>query len=135
VGNSNDSNLSTYSINASTGALTQVGGVVATGAVSSVIVEPSGRVAYVTNINGGVSAFSIDASTGALNSIGSLAAGALPFSVAADLSGRFVYVVNDGDDTLSTFTINASTGALTSVGATVATGHQPVSITTTGVIR
>jgi 6-phosphogluconolactonase len=83
-----DSNtISTFAINASTGALTEVAGSPFTtlaGALS-IAIDPSGNFAYVANANfDSVSAYSINANTGSLTEItGSpFAAGASPASIA-----------------------------------------------------
>jgi hypothetical protein len=81
-------NVSAYTINATTGALTPVPSspFAAEGAPSSVAVSPNGQFAYVTNnalTSNDVSAYTINATTGALTPVpGSpIAAGALPVSV------------------------------------------------------
>ncbi len=127
---SND--MSAYTINASTGALTSVGPNVAAGTSPiGVTVDPSGRFAYVANdSSNNVSAYTINASTGALTSVGpNVAAGSQPYSVTVDSSGRFAYVANASSNNVSAYTINASTGALTSVGPNVAAGSDPLSVT------
>ena len=89
---------------------------VAAGTVpSSVIVDPSGKFAYVANVlSNDVSAYTINATTGALTSIGApVAAGTNPLSVTVDPSGKFVYVANGASNNVSAYTINATTGVLT----------------------
>ncbi len=86
VANVTSNNVSAFTINASTGALTAVSGSpFSTGGTGSVSVtlDLSGRFAFVAN-NGSnnVSAFTIDASTGALAAVGlPVPAGATPISV------------------------------------------------------
>ena len=86
VANRGSDNISAYSIDASTGALTSVG---TTSAVagrthpSSVSADPSGRFAYVADgASNNVSAYSINAATGALTHVSTVATGTYPESVA-----------------------------------------------------
>src|SRR5690242_3164235 len=94
--------VSAYSIGA-TGALTPIGGPVASGN-SSAAVDPAGKFLYVANetgaiTDGSVSAYSIGA-TGELTPIGGpVATGFLPSSVAVNPTGKFVYVTNGSSDT------------------------------------
>jgi 6-phosphogluconolactonase (cycloisomerase 2 family) len=136
-------NVSAYTINAATGALTLVG-TVAGGSPASVSVDPTGKFAYVANNAGYVSAYSINASTGALTQIScvggvtggcngsNFAAGTNPLSVSVDPSGKFVYVANSfngaGGNSVSAYTIDTTTGALTLIG-TVGAGTEPSSVT------
>ena len=86
VANGTSNNVSAYSINATTGALTQVTGspFPAGSTPSSVTVNPAGTFAYVTNQNSSnVSAYSINATTGALTQVAGspFTAGTNPYSV------------------------------------------------------
>src|SRR5262249_8016287 len=66
VGNGTSNNISMYTINTPTGALTSIG-TVATGAGPSVTVDPSGRFAYSANLrSNNISMFSINSATGVL---------------------------------------------------------------------
>lgn len=127
-------NVSMYTINATTGALTSIGAVAAGGRAVSVAVDPKGNFAYMTNISNGfpgenniVSMFTINATTGALTSIGTIAAGTYPVSVVVDPTGKFAYVANSSSKDVSMYTISATTGALTPIG-TIAAGSSPTSI-------
>ena len=120
VANSGSHDVSAYSINMSTGALTFIGSAPAGLNPISVAVAPSGRFLYVANQNGGVSAFRINATTGALTSVGpDVAAGGEPFSVIVDPTGRFVYVTSGHPANITNdvhaFSIDATTGALTPI--------------------
>jgi 6-phosphogluconolactonase (cycloisomerase 2 family) len=121
-----------------TGALTSIGFTAQiTGAGTSVVAEPSGRFAYVTDgFNNNVIAYAIDPSSGMLTAIpGSpFTTGTDPFSAAVDISGEFAYVANTLSGNVSMFTISPNTGALTSVG-TIAAGTHPGSVATTGTIQ
>jgi len=131
-------NVSMYTIDATTGALTAIApGTIAAGLHSrSVAVDVSGKFAYVANEDSGnVSMYTINAATGALTALapGTIAADAAaagPTSVAVDPSGKFAYVANGGDGlagffgSVSMYTVNATTGALSSLGK-VAAGLFP----------
>jgi 6-phosphogluconolactonase (cycloisomerase 2 family) len=125
--------VSMYAINATTGDLTSLG-TIATGTMiaesssNSIVVDPTGAFAYVTNSgSNNVSMYSINATTGVLTSGGLIDAGTTPLSVAVDPAGKFAYVVNFNSNDVSMYTINATTGALTSIG-TIAAGMSPTSI-------
>ena len=117
VTNENVNNISGFSINATTGALTSVSGSpFATGTSPiGIAVDPAGKFVYAANANSkNVSGYSINTSTGALTQVpGSpFAAGSHPVAAAVDPKGLFAYVPNVADSTVSAYTINASTGAL-----------------------
>jgi 6-phosphogluconolactonase len=128
VTNDQANNLSAYSIDPSSGALSAVAGSpFGVGAYpQSVAIDPTGRFVYVANLNSfDVSAFAIDANSGALTPIpGSpfAAAGGNPSSVAIDPSGRFAYVGSSSFPSVTSFSIDAGTGALTQTGSTAMTG-------------
>ncbi len=117
-----------YTINATTGALASIGTIAAGTDPVSVVVDPSGKFAYVANSNSNdVSMYTINATTGALASIGTIAAGTAPVSVAVDPSGKFAYVTNFSSNDVSMYSIDGTTGALTPIG-TIAAGQSPTSI-------
>ena len=68
AGNNSTGDVSAYTVNSSTGALTPVAGSPWStgGNTSDLAILPSGRVLYATVENGTVAAFSINAATGAL---------------------------------------------------------------------
>jgi len=128
-----------YTINATTGALTSAGGINGNcpGVCfpSSMVLDPSGKFAYVAGGGPGGSAYNavgtyaIDATTGALTSIGTIAA-ENPVWIAVDPSGKFAYVVNanfGSAGNVSMYAINATTGALASLG-TIAAGTDPAAV-------
>jgi YVTN family beta-propeller protein len=134
VANINSKNVSMYTINATTGALTSIGTIAAGRFPQAVAVDPSGRFAYVATLEfDAVSMYTINATTGALTSIGTtVTAGGSAQSVAVDPSGRFAYVASADNDfgfssLVSMFTINATTGVLTSIGA-IDAGITPASV-------
>jgi 6-phosphogluconolactonase (cycloisomerase 2 family) len=138
VVNISSHNVSAYAIDAGTGALTALGPPVTAGINPySVVVDPSGQFAYVSNESSNdISPFIINAG-GALAAASSpVAVGTFPRSVTVDFSGGFAYVANAGSDNISVFTIDdASNGALTAVGSPVTAGSIPHSVITTGKIQ
>jgi len=126
-------NVSAYTIDRTTGALSPVpGSPFAAGSFpSSVTVDSSGNFTYVANFfSNNVSAYSINRTTGALSPIpGSpFAAGSNPRSVTAHPSANFAYVANGGGN-ISAYTIDRTTGALSPVpGSPFAAGSNPPSV-------
>ena len=120
-GNSND--VSAYTINSATGALTAVTGspfAAGTGP-TSVAVDPWGRFLYVANggFPGSVSVYVINPTNGALTALASLSVSGTPAGVAVDPTGKFVYVTNSETNTIYSayaYIINRTTGALTEIG-------------------
>lgn len=121
-------NVSMFSINTTTGALTFIGTVAAGGRAVSVALDPTGKFAYVANSDSNdVSIYMINTTTGALTSSETIAAGTGPGFVAVGPAGTFAYVTNSGSNDVSMYTINITTGALTSLG-TIAAGTGPASM-------
>ncbi|HTC95773.1 MAG TPA: beta-propeller fold lactonase family protein [Terriglobales bacterium] len=118
--NMSDNNVSAFSMNPATGALTGgiTGSPFGTGtAPASISVDPTGSFAFVANSgSNNVSAYTIS-NTGALAAVtGSpFAAGTNPTSLFADISGRLLYVANTGDDDVSGYSINRSNGVLSAL--------------------
>ncbi len=127
-GSFSPTNVSMFTINTTTGALTSIGTIAAGGRAVSVAVDRSGKFAYVTNSDSNdVSMYTINGCTGALTSIGMIAAGTKPASAVVDPTGKFAYVTNSGSNDVSMYTINATTGALMSTG-TITAGTGPASV-------
>jgi len=116
--------LDAFTINASSGALTQVTGspfsagpAPGTGGIT---VDPGSKFLYATLMNSAaVAGFTINASTGALTPIAGspFAAGNTPIQAIVDPSGKFLYVsnLNDSMGGISAYTIDSTSGALTPV--------------------
>jgi 6-phosphogluconolactonase len=126
-------NVSAYTINRTTGALTAVAGspFAAGTQPAAVAVDPSSKFVYVANVfSNNVSAYSINQATGALTPVAGspFATDWYPVSVAVDPSGRFAYVVGNLNSNVSVYSINPTTGAFTAVVGSIATGGQPASI-------
>ncbi|MGH6648328.1 lactonase family protein [Aquabacterium sp.] len=137
VVNRGTSNVSGFSVNATSGLLTPIAGAGSpwvTGTnPESIAVDPGVRFAYVAN-NGSnnVSVFNIN-SDGSLTANGLPAtAGSQPTAVTVDPQGRYVYVAN-GDiaaSTISAYSLNSTTGQLTPIAGSpfASTGTNPRSI-------
>ena len=110
-------NISAYSINRSTGALTTVpGGPFATGSKPKAItIDPTGKFAYVDGL-GGLHVFSINNSTGALTEVpgaGSAMPNGYYEELVFDPSGKFVF--SSLSEGFNTYNVDTNTGALTLV--------------------
>ncbi len=134
VGASQNGSVSVYSIDSSTGALTQLAGSpYATGGflpkAVTIASTPNGEFAYVVNANnsgsGTVAAYTITPGTGELTRITpNVYAGNNPQKVTIDPFGQFAYVANSDDGTVSAYTIEP-TGALTRIDAdSLVVGHD-----------
>jgi 6-phosphogluconolactonase (cycloisomerase 2 family) len=108
VANSTSGDVSVYSVNATTGELTQLA--CGTAAVCNVTIIPATAVTPAITIPGA-----------------NFLAGVSPSAITVDPTGQFVYVTNGGGN-ISAYSINTTTGALTSLGATVTAGVNPQSI-------
>jgi YVTN family beta-propeller protein len=121
-------NVSMFTINATTGALTSTGTITAGITPLSIAMDPTGKFAYVANFGSNdVSMYTIDTTTGILTSMGPIVAGTGPISVAVHPARNFAYVVNQQSNDVSMYAINATTGVLTAIG-TIAAGSYPSSI-------
>ena len=132
VANAADNGLSTYQVDATSGALLAVGVPIATGRFPYAVVgTTSKRFVYVANQDSNdVSAFSVNVETGALAAVpGSpFAVGTAPQALTL-YRDSFLYVANTGSNSLAAFAINSTTGALTPLSpSTYATGTSPSSV-------
>ena len=123
VANAYSDNVSAFTIDGTTGALSEVEGspFAAEDHPISVSVDPSGKFAYVANTGtANVSAYAIDAATGALSEVAGSPFGISSVFIAVDPSGKFAYMANRS---VSAYSIDASTGALSEIaGSPFATG-------------
>src|SRR5260370_8787132 len=92
-------NVSAYTIDGTTGALTPVAGspFPAGSIPTSLRVDPTGQFAYVSNAgSNNVSSYTINGSTGPLTPLSGppFPAGSFPISVTIDPAGRFAYLAN-----------------------------------------
>jgi 6-phosphogluconolactonase (cycloisomerase 2 family) len=116
-----------FSINASTGALTEESSVTTGTNPSPVTIDPTGQFAFLT-YNGLVIIYNIDSSTGALTEgLNPIGTGTTPIAVTVDPTGQFVYVVNFTSNDVSAYRIEAASSQLSFVG-TVPAGVEPTAI-------
>jgi len=132
--NVNGNTVSAYSVDTSTGSLTQIpGSPFPTGPNPDfVAVHPSGNFLYAGNVNGqSVSAYTLDSVTGALKEIAGspfMIVGSLPRAMALDLAGKYAFVSNaSNSNDISAFRIESTTGALQLIaGSPFPTGSGPL---------
>jgi trimeric autotransporter adhesin len=117
-----------FAIDAISGALVPLDNVqCATGVLTGVATDPSGRYVYATNSTGQqIYPYSINQATGALTRIpnAELPAGANPISATVDPSGSFVYLGNYGGPAISAYAIDGVTGAVGIVPGSPFAGGQ-----------
>jgi 6-phosphogluconolactonase (cycloisomerase 2 family) len=137
--NHGSNDVSAFSINPVSGALTAIGTPVSAGLGASqpfsIAADPAGKFLYVGNeASNNVSAFKIDAASGALTAVQGqpFLAGTNPNGITVDPSGRFVYTANVNSNNISVYGIDLSTGPTSGVltaGTTKLAGTQPFSVT------
>ena len=120
VGNSVSNDISVFSINSSTGALTaipQSSGVTAPIGTTplNMKLSPSGNFLYVTvqAALGYIEVFPVSKGVIGRPAVGPFQTGHNPFGLAIDSAGKYLYTANTADSSISEFTINSSTGSLT----------------------
>ena len=140
VVNGGANTVSAYSINSSTGALTQVSGSpFATGTgPQGIAADPAGKFLYVANYGAGagntVSAYTINASSGALMQVTGSPftigpASSAPIALAVDPSGKFLYVANNAANEVAGFIINGTSGTLGAISTSPFTGlSSPIAV-------
>ena len=150
VTNNHDNNVSIYSIDSSTGQLTNLSSSTLTGSgPKSIAINPVNGYVYVANTNSDdVSAFSFSSgtlthldcgsnssfctnstTTGYTNNFFMGTTGSHPVSISIDSTGQYAYVANYGTSKISGFKISTNSPYMTQVGIYSA-GSKPVSITT-----
>jgi 6-phosphogluconolactonase len=128
-----------YTIDSTTGALTQFASPGMPTDPLTAAIDPSGRFFYVASREEMIFGLSLDSATGALGTFGTPNLRLLaitdfePDSMAIDPSGRFAYLVNEGSNDISGYAIDGDTGALTPIpGSPFATGRGPSSLAIAG---
>jgi 6-phosphogluconolactonase len=117
---SSDGNYSVFSIDSTTGVLTQVSGSPFTIGQNTgpqhIVLNSNETVLYAALSNSkAVDAVNFDSTTGVLTSFqgAPYPAQSMPTSLALLSSGQFLYVGNNGAGTVSEYSVNSATGALT----------------------
>jgi 6-phosphogluconolactonase (cycloisomerase 2 family) len=147
VANYFDGTIAQYSINPTTGILSQLTPFLASTSGTyalSIAVHPTGKFAYVAILTGSpnavVAQFTIDQSTGELLAMTPptvSAGGAGAASITVEASGKYAYATSGntgwGSYSVAQYTIDQTTGALTLMNnATVTSGFGPGGIVTVG---
>ncbi|MBI3657213.1 MAG: beta-propeller fold lactonase family protein [Acidobacteria bacterium] len=129
VVNQASNNISGYSIDATSGALTSIAGSPFTAGSEPRSIALAGAFAYVVNQgSNNCSVYSIDAVSGVLRAAGTFSTnGTGPVAVQADSTGTWLYVANQTSGNVSAFAIEQITGGLTLVG-TLPAALSPSSI-------
>ena len=133
--NENTSDVAVFSINGTTGALTEIADspFPAGSGAYEVEIDPAGKFVYVANIySENISVFSREAATGALAEIAGspFATGSAPYSMAFVPSGKFLYATNCYESSITGFAVDTATGALTEApGSPYPAGSWPTSVT------
>ena len=140
VNNAGTCCVTSYSINASTGALTHVGSTLPAGAnPEHITTDVSGKYVYVTGNDTQVFGYTIDNTTGALTAMVHspfTCPGCATQGLRADPSGKFLYVADRFH--ITGYGINASTGVLTELPTSpypTGTGSDPFDVTIIGTIK
>jgi 6-phosphogluconolactonase (cycloisomerase 2 family) len=125
--NSLPNGIFAYSVNASSGALTQVAGspFVTPQAPDKTVMAPNGSALYVL-VSGALIGYSISPSTGALTQVSGVISteGLESLSLVIDPSGKFIYFSGKQAGLIFAASINAANGALTPVpGSPFSTGN------------
>lgn len=109
VANFTSGDVATFRINTSTGALTKVGGNVASGSEPlGIAADSANDFVYVANFGSNdLVQYSIQPADGSLQQVVSRSAGAGAFSVTVAPSGDFVYMANETSDDVSVFSLNS----------------------------
>jgi 6-phosphogluconolactonase (cycloisomerase 2 family) len=141
VANSGTNSVSAFTLDTTTGALTEMAmsPITVPGGPNSVAVEPTGKFAYVANLTGStISILDIDPNTGLPSANGTvqLTPGSGPRSVAVDPSGVFLFVTLSVTNQVEGFRINSTDGTLTRLlGSPFETGLSPLGVIATGPIQ
>lgn len=132
----NNSSISMYSRDASTGTLTAISpanrSVTAGSAIKGIIVSPDGTSVYATDYaHTAIAQFSRSATSSYLTALSpaTVTAGTNPYKIVISPDGTSVYTANYGSADISQYSRNTSTGALTALGTpTIAAGTNPFGI-------
>lgn len=125
-----DNTISQYIVSSPDGQLRHNGYSLAGTSPGVIVVDPTGRFAFVPNHGDNtVSAFTVSATGELTPSPGSpFAAGASPIGAVIHPSGQFLYVGNEHGASVQGYRINSSNGALTLLGAPNVVGLQPAEL-------
>jgi 6-phosphogluconolactonase (cycloisomerase 2 family) len=135
VANQGSNSISVYSVDSSTGLLTEITGSPFATSAGPSGVAMTGNTLFVANQGAGtVSVYTVDQATGNLTqAAGSpFAAGTSPTALDVDSSGKFLYVADLATNSVLAFSIGSS-GQLSSIsGSPIAAGTAPVNVRVVG---
>lgn len=137
VANMSPSNVSVFTIDSATGALSGPTTVSAGLYPHSVAVDPTGRFIYLPGYwDKSIYALTRNSTTGALTNVPgspfSTGTNDTPYGITVDPAGKFLYSANFSTNTITAFKVDPITGALTEIdGSPVSTGKDtnPMSVT------
>jgi 6-phosphogluconolactonase (cycloisomerase 2 family) len=132
VATQGDQRVTPFTVNLTTGAVSQVGSAVATGATPvAMAITPAAKSLFVAN--GGdntISAYTVN-SDGSLTAQGTATpVGQLPVALAVDPSSKFLFVANENSSTISVFSISGT--SLTQVAGSPFSSSLPGDLTGNG---
>jgi 6-phosphogluconolactonase (cycloisomerase 2 family) len=113
-----DKNVSVFSLDSGSGAITLVGNFGANPSPNDLKISPTGNFVYVSDSDEAlITAFSLNPANGNLTSVAGspFDAGAGVAGLAIDSGSHFLYAANTSDNTISAFVINPATGALSPI--------------------
>ncbi|HTJ47407.1 MAG TPA: beta-propeller fold lactonase family protein [Kofleriaceae bacterium] len=125
--------LRTYTIDASTGALTDAGAITVPIHPYGIAIDPEARVLVVAGAQqptGTITLCTLDAQTGKPTAGQTLGGGNFPVMVAIDATATHVYTINDIDSTLQAYTIDP----IAATGAPLATVSTGTAVSSTGLV-
>jgi 6-phosphogluconolactonase len=135
VANQGSNSVSAFSVDGSTGLLTEITGSPFATAAGPSGLATTGNTLFVANQGAGtVSVYTIDQSSGNLTQASGspFAAGTSPTALDVDSSGKFLYVADQATNSLLAFSVGGS-GQLSSIsGSPVAAGTAPVNVRVIG---
>jgi 6-phosphogluconolactonase len=129
--NVNNSSISGFKLNTTTGSLTPVAGSPFPASPEdpfAAAIDPAGKFLFVPNVGGrNVSVFAINAVTGGLTQVAGspFATGGGPYAEVVGHDGKYLYISNSYDKTISVYAINGTSGTLTQIsGSPYSTGSS-----------
>lgn len=137
--NASDSSISVFSIDSTTGVLTEISGspfAMLGRTPYSIAVDPTGKFLYVADpMAAQVTVFKVNSTNGALSSELANSTGLFNTKIAINPTGNFAYVTDFFTNKVSVFSINTTSGALTAISGspfTAGTGTSSVVLDSAG---
>ena len=126
--NQSDNSVSIFTVNKTTGELTQINTLIGGNSPSSIYIPPQGNYLYMASTSENkIILYTLDANTGGLTFTNSYSGGSGVISLIADTEGRYLYSADSLSNKIFMFKINSTDGTLTPLTAvSVATGNYPI---------